>query len=208
MRLSDKTMGNLREEFNRLAQKLAAEAENRRQFVASNKRETQQMRQQNLREREQVARELTRQARSVTQMLDSFTSTMRRGVARTMAENRDRRLRGASEQANSRRQTVASVRRHVSYSLERHRRDRVRNARQQARTAFVTMQSIRQRVSDVRNQSLRLTAGVSADLAYGRQALAMARRNVTGAMRRAMPMNAAMSPRPTAVSNERPRPSV
>jgi hypothetical protein len=63
-------MGNLREEFNRLAQKLASEAESRRQFVAQNRRESMQAREDNQREREQVARELARQARSLSQMLE------------------------------------------------------------------------------------------------------------------------------------------
>jgi hypothetical protein len=177
-------MGNLREEFNRLAQTLAAEAENRRQFVARNRRESMQDREDNQREREQVARELARQARSLTQMLETSTSSLRRSVSRTLTENHDRRMRNAAEQSSSRKQTVASVRRHVAYSLERHRRDRVRMARQTMRTSVITMQSIRRRVADVKSQSSRLTAGVASDLAYGRQALAMARRSLSSAYRR------------------------
>jgi hypothetical protein len=197
-------MGNLRDEFNRLAQKLAAEAENRRQFVIQNRRESMQTREDNQREREQVARELARQARSLSQMLENSTTSLRRTVSRTMTENHDRRMRGAAEQSSARKQTVASVRRHVAYSLERHRRDRVRMARQTLRSSAATMQSVRRRVADVRNQSVRLTAGVASDLAYGRQALAMARRSLTSAFRRSPLMNPKAS---TPVKDRSPSPS-
>lgn len=186
-------MGNLREEFNRLAQTLAAEAESRRQFVVRNRRESLQTRVENHREREQVARELARQARSMSQILENSTTSLRRSVSRLMTENHERRMRGAAEQSSARKQTVASVRRHVTYSLERHRRDRARMARQTVRTSMVTMQSIRRRVAEIKNQSSRLTAGVASDLAYGRQALAMARKSLHGAFRRS-PLMSSMSP--------------
>ena len=167
----------LRDAMQELVNTIIRSQQERREFLVSNRRDTQRLLETANRSRKASSREADRDASLLVESLQAANRNNRMAVARQLREIRYQRVSQATQSRMVLSQGVARNRRAVSRTLQENNSNRTRAARLRTRETARTLKSIKNEVQQIRKASNQLTTKVAADLRASRRAWARLRNN-------------------------------
>jgi len=165
----------LRDATQELVKTIIRSQQERREFLARNRRETQRLLETASRSRKASSREADRDASLLGESLQSANRNNRVAVARQLREIRYQRVSQATQMRIVLSQGVERNRRAVGRALQENTSTRARATRMRTRETARTLRSIRIEVQQIRKASNQFTTGIATDLCASRRAWARLR---------------------------------
>jgi len=163
----------LRDAMQDLVNTIISSQQERREFLARNRRETQRLLETTNRSRKASSREADRDASMLVESLQSANRANRTAVARQLREIRYQRVSQSKKMRIVLTQGVERNRRAVSRALQENNSSRARATRLRTRETTKTLKSIKNEVHQIRKASNQLTTRIATDLRASRRAWAM-----------------------------------
>lgn len=159
----------LRDAMQELADNISRSHQQRREFLAKTRRETQNILNKATQERRVIARETQREAEALVEALKSSNRSNKVAVAKELREIKFQRMAKESQHRLSAAQSVARNRRNVHRQLLDNAQKRRQLTRATLRETTKTVRTIRMQVQQIRATSKSLTSRFANDISASRR---------------------------------------